>query len=145
MMIRFLKQFGYGIFYLAVLTAVVFLVYLLFLKPAPSVEVSTPTVPEIPKPNLGFESVKTEISGKEVKVTGFLKNESPQVVRSVEIRATLFTKEGIEVFSSETLEDNIGAFEAESFAVFFPKDREIAEKIWPDSTELSYDILLQEF
>ncbi len=143
-MIRFLKQLGYGVFYLAVLAAVVFLVYLAFFRPAPAVEVSTPPVPEILPPNLVFEGVKTEISGEEVRVTGFLKNESPQVVRNVEISAALFTKEGIEVFSSETFEEVVGAYEAEPFTVFFPKDRGIAEKIHPGSTEFSYDILLQE-
>jgi len=144
-MMRFLKQLAYGVLYLAILAVIVFLVYIAFFRSASPIEVPESTVPEIPKPNLVFENVETEVSGEEVKVTGFLKNESPQVVRNVEIKATLFSKEGIEIFSSETLEDNIGAFESEPFTVFFPKDRRLAKDVWGESTELSYDILLQEF
>ena len=144
-MMRFLKQLAYGVLYLAILAVIVFLVYIAFFRSASPIEVPESTVPETPKPNLVFENVETEVSGEEVKVTGFLKNESPQVVRNVEIKATLFSKEGIEIFSSETLEDNIGAFESESFTVFFPKDQGLAKDVWGESTELSYDILLQEF
>ncbi|MFH0712809.1 MAG: hypothetical protein V2A55_03095 [Candidatus Jorgensenbacteria bacterium] len=137
---RFFKQFIYGIGYLAVFALVLFAIYSAVFKAPEEIIVPNPLVPEIPAPNLDFENVKTEVSGDEVRVTGNLKNKSPQVVRNVKIEATLLSKEGVEIYSSETLEERIGAFESEPFTVFFPEDQGIAEDVWGESTEVSFKL-----
>jgi hypothetical protein len=143
-MTRFLKQFAYGIFYLAVLAFVLFLVYSAIFKTAPAasdeiLNQDSP-IPEIPQPTFVFEELKTEVEGEKVKVTGILKNESPQIAPRVIIRAVLFDEEGVELFTSETLREDIRAFETRPFIVFFPEDRGLAEEVEVESTMVSYEV-----
>ncbi len=141
-MIRFFKYFIYGLFYLAILALVAYLAYLVFFGPAPVVsdEVPESPVPEIPEPIFVFENVSTEVRGDEVRVTGVLKNDGPQIAPSVEIKATIFDKNGFEIFSSGTLQENIRAFEERPFTVFFPKDQGLAEEVGEEFTETSYTV-----
>lgn len=145
---RLLKRLIYGAFYLAVFGVIILLTPGTFLKKTPPVAEEarrTSPIPEIPAPTLVFENLKTVISGEEIRVTGVLKNESPQVLRRVKIRAIIFDEEGNEIFplgiSEEgTVEENIRAFEVRSFTVFFPKDRGLAGKIDVGLTEVFYVI-----
>jgi len=138
-MIRFLKQFGYGIFYLAAFAALIGLVYLVFLRPnPPPPPIEDSSTPEIPAPTFSFDGIKTEVAGEEIRVTGILVNESPQIVPAVRVKAIIFDKNGFEIFSSETLQENIRAYDRKEFTVFFPQDRDLARQIGTEFTEASY-------
>jgi hypothetical protein len=141
-MIRFLKQLGYGVFYLAVLAAVVFLVYSVF-KPVPPPPSEDSSVPEIPAPVFSFANAMTEVSGEEIKVSGKLINESPRVAASVMIKAIIFDKNGFELFSSETFQENIKAYEEREFVVFFPPDRDLVRQFGQDF-EPDFSYILEE-
>ena len=141
-MIRFLKQLVYGIFYLAAFAALVGLVYLVFFRPDPIPPPEDSLIPEIPAATFGFEDEALRIEGTNIRVTGVLANESPRITPAVRITATIFDKNGFELNSSETFQENIGAYEKREFTVFFPQDPDLLRQVGADfSPELSYTIV----
>ncbi len=140
---RIFKQLIYGAFYLVILGLIFWVGYSLFFKPAPTPQGSVQNEKEVlvPEPEgavLTLESLDTEIIGMAVKVTGTLKNESPIRVEKVVIRAVIFDKEGRELFSSQTLEEDIRAFESRPFTVFFPKERRLREQVDSEATKVFF-------
>lgn len=141
---RIFKQFIYGVFYLIISALVLGGFYSAIFKPAPSQPDNKLNrevlVPELPKPVLVLEDLSTKIVGNQVRVIGILKNGSPLIADKVVIVAVVFNKEGRELFTSQTLIEEVKAFEIAPFTVFFPKDENLTQQVDLEATKVFFEI-----
>ncbi len=95
------------------------------------------SVGESLRPNFAPTSkIKTEISEKNIKVSGSLNNQSSLAVQEVELIAILHDRLNQPIFASKTILTDINGLEERTFVISFPSDSSLASRLNSNATEV---------